>query len=570
MLDQSQRSYEEKANELRADIKRVAHERGAHLGSPLGAVEIILALHRVFDSLTDRFIYDTGHQAYAHKLLTDRKSVFHRMRDRGGPSGFPSVHESRHDAFGVGHASTSIAAALGYGLAASDLQLDSWSLAIIGDSAFAGGESLEALNLIEDHGGLVGIVVNDNQHAISPAVGALSRDVQRYRHIADAFGLSYVGPLDGHDTACLVDELSKLKQNRSPFLLHARTVKGKGDDRAEANPVKGHAVSPSASPPGISPNSALREHLIQRLRCGDLLRVITPGMGHASGLVASGSELLPVVDTGITEPSAVTVGAAMAIGGLESWVHIYSTFLPRAADQILHDVGLQRAPVRFVVDRVGLCGADGVTHHGLLDLAILRAVPNIEVFSVGSCQVMNFALERMREDRPGPSAIRFSKGTLSDRQMRHNGEWGQARGGSDVTMISHGRQVELCIAAAELLAGSGISCRVIDAFKLSPFPETLAQEVAGTENPVLVVEEHAESGSLGLTLSTRIHETTTQPQHLRRLYVSSLTLEHGSVSEQLEDAGLSATALEAFVLNWLSEVSMSTEWSEQKIAASID
>ncbi|MFK3672021.1 1-deoxy-D-xylulose-5-phosphate synthase N-terminal domain-containing protein [Leifsonia aquatica] len=553
MLDLAHRSYEEQAFELRKEIKRVAYERGTHLGSPLGAVEIIVALHQVFDSLTDRLIYDTGHQAYAHKLLTDRRTSFDRVRGRGGPSGFPSIHESDHDAFGVGHASTSIAAALGFSLASTDHRTERWSVAVIGDSAFAGGESLEALNLIEDHGGLVGIVVNDNRHAISPAVGALARGVQRYRHIADAFGLAYVGPLDGHDTAQLVRDLTELKRNRLPFLLHARTVKGKGDDQAASDPIGGHAVSPSAIGDGITPNSALRSHLSERLAAGESVRVVTPGMGHASGLLTAGRESLPVIDTGITEPSAVTVGAAMALGGLETWVHIYSTFLPRAADQIIHDVGLQGAPVRFAVDRVGLCGPDGITHHGLVDLAILRSVPDIEVFSVSSLQILNFALQRMSTELSSPSAVRFSKGILSDRQIQHNGEWGQARPGSDITLISHGRQIEQCVAAAETLARKGISCRVIDAFRVVPFPETLAEEIAKTQQPVLVLEEHVESGSLGLALSARIHEGTDLPQRFRRLCVQSLTVEHGLVAEQLEDTGLSATAVERLVLEWLAD-----------------
>lgn len=541
---------ERQAARLRSDIKNAANTLGAHYGSPLGAVELVLAVHQVFDSARDRIVFDTGHQAYAHKLLTSRS--LERLRLKGGVSGFPDPKESEHDAFAVGHASTSIAACLGIerGLRGTG----HWAIAVIGDAAFAGGLALEALNLINDEVELLGVILNDNSHSISPAVGSLERGAPTsYEKIASAMGIKYVGPVNGHDVDSLVGHLADLKLRGEPFLLHVLTLKGKGDPEAVERPVKFHALAPNRKP--VSParqqpqrtSAAAVSAWAQRSRA----RVISPGMFHAAGMgdLRDGPSHA-TWDFGIAEGAALTAAVALSsVSDSSVLYHIYSTFLQRAADQVMHDLSLNPTNLIMIVDRVGLSGPDGPTHHGVADLAILGTALGLTIYSVADEVTLFNALDAARES-PGPTAIRMSKGPFA-LTPHPTGELSARtlRKGFDGVIFTHGRQAVEVLRAAEFLAIEGRSLEVVEVPRLCPLeiPEHMANRAAVSS--CFIVEEHLYAGSLASTLIPKLLRAGCSHVHTR--VVPNKLIDHGTVEDQLIAAELDATSIAEWIENEL-------------------
>src|SRR5512147_1118778 len=450
--------------EIRDEIIETCARTGGHLGSSLGAVELNVALHYVFDSPNDRIVWDVGHQAYAHKLLTGRRDRFRTIRTEGGLAGFPERDESEHDAFGVGHASTAISAALGM-IEAMRMRGDAGRVvAVVGDGALTGGVAFEGLNQVGYLGRQLLVVLNDNEMSISPNVGALSewfskkfasRTYNRWRHSVKEFlanvpkgpqaieiirhginatkalvtpgilfeglGFHYVGPVDGHDVVELVETFQKLTAFDAPVLLHAITTKGKGYQPAESDKAtRGHSLAffdvDTGKPVKKAGPKSYTDHFAQAL-CDEMERdphvvAITAAMLEGTGLIQA-KQRFPdrTYDVGIAEAHAVTFAAGLACQGVRPVVAVYSTFLQRAYDQIIHDVALQNLPVTFALDRGGLVGADGKTHQGAFDLAYLRCIPNLTILAPADENELRHQLHTALQ-LPGPTAIRFPRGPV--------------------------------------------------------------------------------------------------------------------------------------------------------------
>ena len=550
----------EVAHSLRAEIRHVVSNRGGHLAAPLGVVELAVALHHVFRSPHDRLVWDTGHQAYAHKLLSGRRDGFQLIRSRDGLSGFPDRAESEHDAFGTGHASTSIAAALG--IATAMMSRDAWTIAVIGDAALAGGPGLEALNMVTTLPSRLMIVLNDNGYSISPNVGALHANRPlSYEQLAQSMGLAYTGPLDGHDVEELVAAFTKAKDGGARF-IHVVTQKGHGDRRAEENPVAFHATAgpqaargrsgtESPASPTRTLQAALLDWLVETATRDDRLVLVTPGMCDAAGLGSFRAEFPHrTYDMGIGEATAMTFAAGLAVGGARPIMHIYSTFLQRAVDQLLHDVGVQNLPLVLIIDRCGLCGADGPTHQGIFDLGFLSAAPNLTVHSVASEEAMMRILRSAHAKSKGPVAIRISKGPgveyPRDAEDAHGRE---SRGiatilrrGADLTIVCHGRILGLVLKVADSMAENGIDAQVVDFVQLRPLDDDDLRSILPPSTPLLVVEEHVHSGSLGCLLGNWRSRERCSGGFMHRC-IPTQVISHGTVDEQREVVGLTHRAL---------------------------
>jgi 1-deoxy-D-xylulose-5-phosphate synthase len=543
--------------EIREEIIETCARNGGHLGSSLGAVELNVALHYVFETPRDRIVWDVGHQAYAHKLLTGRRDRFRTIRLPGGLAGFPERHESPHDAFGVGHASTAISAALGM-LEAKRLHAEAGKVvAVVGDGAMTGGVAFEGLNQAGYLGRDLLVVLNDNDMSISPNVGALSewfskkfasRTYNRWRHAVKDFlrqvprgsqaieiirhginatkalvtpgilfeglGFHYVGPVDGHDVAELVETFRKLATFDAPVLLHAITTKGRGYEPAETDKAtRGHGLSffdvatgkpvKKAGPKGYTDHfsDALCEEME---RSGDIV-AITAAMLEGTGLIQAKRRFPDrTYDVGIAEQHAVTFAAGLACDGMRPVVAIYSTFLQRAYDQIIHDVALQRLPVAFAIDRGGIVGADGKTHQGAFDLAYLRCVPNLVVMAPSDENELRHVLHTALA-LDGASAFRFPRGVGEGVPLDPEpevlevgkGRLARAVGAPLVCVIAVGSAVRPAVAAAELLAAEGIAVSVVDARFVKPLDEELVVAEATRARRVVTVEEGCLPGGFG-------------------------------------------------------------------------
>jgi 1-deoxy-D-xylulose-5-phosphate synthase len=543
----------ELARVVRHHIIRTVKARGGHYSSPLGVVELAVALHYVFESPTDRLIWDTGHQAYAHKLLTGRWSAFARLRGPNGASGFPRIGESIHDTFGTGHTSTAIAAALGLSLSVG---VQGWVVPIIGDGALAGGPALEALTMLAGHVSKVCVVLNDNGFAISKAVGALvDRPGDSYRHLAAAMGLPYIGPIGGHCLPELISCFQDVKLSGDLAFVHVRTTKGSGDAEAESDPITFYSITTpgprSASnerstEPGEqrSMQAVFADEVSRLARLHPDLKVITPAMSIGAGLQQFGATHPDrLLDVGIAEATAVTAGSALAAAGDRAIVHVYSTFLQRAVDQLIHDVGLQALPLIVAVDRVGLSGEDGPTHHGVFDLSFLGAVPNLTVFSVSCADLLRSALSWAMGHDGGPVAIRFSKGK--------GVEWGRdgapgmdvtakcilRQEGADATVLVHGRISGPTRNAVLALEATGISCRLVEVVRLRPLQPGELGEFVLSGRPIVVVEESISTGSLGATVLAMRNEVPSWGT-VKHVCINLPCCTQGPWSYQLRENGL--------------------------------
>ena len=586
------------AEELRDFLVESVSHTGGHLSSNLGTVELTIALHYLFDTPEDRLVWDVGHQCYAHKVLTGRRAGMARLRMQGGVSGFPKRCESPYDTFGVGHSSTSISAALGMALAAKQKGEKRKVVAIIGDGAMSAGMAFEALNNAGVADADMLVILNDNEMSISPPVGALNRILTRLmsgktynaareagRHMLgfappllelarraeehvkgmispgtlfEEFGFHYYGPIDGHDLDALLPTLENIKKLKGPQFLHVITKKGQGYKLAEANPILYHGVGKFDASQGIQAGKGggkltytqvFGDWLCDMAAADPRLVAITPAMGEGSGLVRF-AERFPerYYDVGIAEQHAVTFAAGLACEGLKPVVAIYSTFLQRAYDQLIHDVALQNLPVLFAIDRGGLVGADGATHHGHFDLSYLSCIPNLVIMTPADeaeCRRMlstAYALDV-------PTAVRYPRGggngSLPDTGLDTLpvGRGELLRQGRDVALLAFGSMVAPALAAGETLDASIANMRFV-----KPMDEALIVELAGNHSLLVSIEENALIGGAGSEVA-RILAQRGLDTPLLRLGLPDHFIDHGEQGQLLADLGLDAAGIVKSVRN---------------------
>lgn len=586
--------------ELAAEIRKflletVAHT-GGHLASNLGVVELTLALHAVFDSPADQIIWDVGHQSYIHKMITGRFSRFDTLRQYDGLSGFPKPEESEHDAFATGHSSTSISAAIGLAKARDLMGENNKVIAVIGDGSLTGGMSFEALNHLGHLQTDLIIVLNDNEMSISKNVGALSRYLTRLRinprlrrlkadvqdmlqripglgqatvrtlekledsirslvipgMIFEELGINYFGPVDGHNITDLKLYLKQVAVHKGPVLIHVLTTKGKGYELAEKNPQKFHGTGPFELANGkkiggsvsTSYTEVFSNIIVQMARQDSRILAITAAMTDGTGLVNFAKEFPDrFFDVGIAEEHAVTLAAGLAKKGLRPVVAVYSTFLQRAYDQIIHDVCLQKLPVIFMLDRAGLVGPDGPTHHGIFDLSFLRHIPNLTIMAPkdgNEFQDMFFSALHIN----GPVAIRYPKRDglkLITDDLPKEIPLGQGeiiRQGQTVALIGVGSMVETAIFAGERLKKYGINCTVVNARFIKPLDEELLLDLANNHQNILTIEENVAAGGYGSSVLEFLTGKGVRGINFKILGLPDQFITHGATDVLLGKCGL--------------------------------
>jgi len=607
-------------NVLAAEIRELlitsVSRCGGHLAPNLGVVELSIALHYVFNTAQDRVIWDVGHQSYVHKILTGRKDLMSTLRQYGGLSGFPKSEESIHDAFNTGHSSTSISAALGMAVA-RDLQEEDYSVvAVIGDGALTGGMAFEALN----HAGIEGrdliVVLNDNEMSISKNVGAMSGYLNRLRtdpsysrtkeeiehhlmripgigpNIARAagkfkdlikylmvpgiwfeeLGFTYIGPVNGHDLDELLPVLKNARRMKGPIFIHVITEKGRGYEPARQDPGTFHGVGPFDISTGKTFKKAIKtyteifgEYMVERARTDSKLVTITAAMANGTGL----SEFAccypeRFFDTGICEQHAVTLAAGMAKAGLRPVVAIYSTFLQRAYDQIIHDVALQRLPVIFAIDRAGLVGEDGPTHHGVFDLAYLRSIPELTLMAPSN---ENELLDMLHTAFTinGPVAIRYPRGAgegveiSRTRQLLPVGEAHLMKKGQDLAIMAIGRGVSIACQVARLLEQKGISTLLVDARFVKPLDISMITDIGAKYQRLVTIEDNCIKGGFGSAVLEALAETKQQLDVLR-IGIPDEFIEHGKVELLFNYLDMDEVSIVESIINkWPELLSYSRE-----------
>ncbi|MCE6961122.1 1-deoxy-D-xylulose-5-phosphate synthase [Cereibacter sphaeroides] len=604
------RELHDLADELRAETISAVSVTGGHLGAGLGVVELTVALHAVFDAPRDKIIWDVGHQCYPHKILTGRRDRIRTLRQGGGLSGFTKRSESPYDCFGAGHSSTSISAAVGFA-AARELGGDTGdAIAIIGDGSMSAGMAFEALN----HGGhlkkRVIVILNDNEMSIAPPVGALSSYLSRlyagapfqdFKAAAkgalgllpepfqegarrakemlksvtvggtlfEELGFSYVGPIDGHDLDQLLPVLRTVKSRASgPVLIHVITKKGKGYAPAEAARDRGHATNKfdvltgaqvKAVSNAPSYTKVFAQSLIKEAETDERICAVTAAMPDGTGLNLFGDRFPKrCFDVGIAEQHAVTFSAGLAAGGLRPFCAIYSTFLQRGYDQIVHDVAIQRLPVRFAIDRAGLVGADGATHAGAFDVAFLANLPGMVVMAAADeAELVHMVATAVKHDE-GPIAFRFPRGDGVGVEMPAKGvplEIGKGRvvrEGSRVALLSFGTRLSEVQAAAEALAQRGISPTVADARFAKPLDRDLILQLAAHHEALITIEEGA-IGGFGSHVAQLLAEEGVFDRGLRyrSMVLPDIFIDQNSAEAMYAVAGLNAADIERKVLETL-------------------
>ena len=553
------------ADELRAELIRVGSEVGGHFAGSLGTVELTVALHYLLDTPRDRLVWDVGHQAYGHKALTGRLSGLMKVKKADGPSGFLRREESPYDAFGAGHAGTSVSAALGMVEAARRSASGARVVAIIGDGAATSGMSFEALNHAGHLGSDLRVVFNDNGMSIAPNVGGLSR-TGRARGYFESLGLAYLGPVDGHDLDALLPAVAAMLASAGPTVLHVRTQKGHGFAPAEADPYKWHATQPfervtgaaKSSGNGAAPSwtAAFADALIRVAERDPRVVAITAAMPDGTGLDKFARRFPDrTYDVGIAEQHAVTFAAGLAAEGFRPVCAIYSTFLQRAFDQVVHDVALQKLPVTFALDRGGLVGADGPTHHGVLDFAYLRIVPNLIVSAPRDENDLEGLLAAaVASGRP--FALRFPRGAapgvslLAEPKALAIGRGELLRRGGDVALFGIGRTVGVAQKTAELLAARGVRASVVDARYVKPLDAELICAIARGTGHVVTIEDHAGYGGFGSAvlelLARELPHTAVRIHALPDRFT-----DHGDVNAQYRAAAIDPESVATETFAWL-------------------
>ena len=554
------------SDELRQELIELGAGIGGHFAGSLGTVELTVGLHWVFDTPRDRLIWDVGHQAYGHKALTGRREALARIKKADGPSGFLRRCESPFDAFGAGHAGTSVSAGLGVVEGLRRQGRAGCSVAILGDGAATSGMSFEALNHAGHLGADMRVVFNDNGMSIAPSIGGLKKTGDA-RNYFESLGFRYIGPVDGHDLGELLPALEELRDSSGPTVLHARTQKGRGYAPAEADPYKWHATKPfdvatgayQSSANKVGPPSWTQVFADALARIADRdprVVAITAAMPDGTG-IQSFERVHPdrVYDAGIAEQHAVTFAAGMATEGMRPVCAIYSTFLQRAFDQIVHDVALQNLPVTFAIDRAGLVGADGPTHHGVLDLGYLRMIPNLVVAAPrDENQLQHLLATAVGSGRP--FAVRFPRGAATGVGLESEpkavpiGTAELLRDGSDVAIFAIGKAVGAAEQAADLLEESGLSVRVVDARFIKPLDEKALVEAAEHCTRIVTVEDHMAIGGFGSAVLERLAMRAPQA----RILVCGLAdhfVDHGDTDDQWVEGGIDAESIAARTVAWL-------------------
>jgi 1-deoxy-D-xylulose-5-phosphate synthase len=584
------------ASEVREFLLDSISQVGGHFASGLGTVELTIALHYLFNTPEDRIVWDVGHQAYPHKILTGRKDRLHTIRQHEGLAPFPKRDESPYDTFGVGHSSTSISAALGMAIAAEHDGSGRRAVAVIGDGAMTAGVAFEAMNHAGDLGTDLLVILNDNNMSISPNVGALSNRFAQIlsgklytsvregskkmlsqmpsvwelarraeEHVKglivpgtlfEEFGFNYIGPIDGHDLPTLLSTLKNIKKLSGPQLLHVITKKGKGYAPAESDPIKYHGVSPFDPEVGIkkstvkkSPNysDVFGDWICDMADQDRRLVAITPAMREGSGLVRFEKEFPKrYFDVAIAEQHSINVAAGMACDGVKPVVAIYSTFLQRGYDQVVHDVCNQNLPVLFALDRAGLVGADGPTHNGCYDLSILRCLPNMTIMAPSDeneCRQMLYTGFMM----DSPVAVRYPRGTGPGAEVEQQmtaiplGKASLKRKGAKVALLSFGTTLQIALNVGERLDATVVNMRYV-----KPLDTDMILEMAGSHDILVTIEENMVAGGAGSAVNEvlALHD-----RHLKILNygLPDRLIQHGSRDDMLLDAGLTEEGFEAFV-----------------------
>ena len=578
------------ATEIRRVIVSTVNRNGGHLGSNLGIVELTISLHRVFESPHDVILFDTGHQTYPHKLLTGRHQVFDSLRRPGGMSGYPSRVESAHDWIENSHASTALAYAHGLATAFKNRREDRRVVAVVGDGSLTGGMAMEGLNNLGHSQSNVTIVLNDNGRSYAPTVSRLSESLikirsnpvymrrqERIEQIAESipwvgdmlrrgidatkmairqmwdppaifeqFGIHYVGPYNGHEILELEKVLEKVKLFEGPTVVHVITQKGRGYRPAERDSIKNlHDLS---SIKQGSYTAAFAEHLVRLGEDHPELVTITAAMPDSTGMLPFKSRFPErAFDVGIAEQHAVTMATGMAMGGMRPVVAIYSTFLTRALDQINLDAALHRCPVVFCVDRAGITGDDGASHHGTLDMVLLSKIPGMTIFAPSSYEELPVMLDTALGISDGPAAIRWPKTTaprVGPDEIGSGLAARRAREGDDICLIGIGKMFATAIEAADLLTSEGVTCTVWDPRVVKPLDPVMISDAA-RHGLVVTVEDGLREGGIGQSIRDRIAESTTTPVVV--LGIPTVHIAHGRVGQILSDHGLDVTGIASMV-----------------------
>ncbi|WP_371369434.1 1-deoxy-D-xylulose-5-phosphate synthase [Sporomusa rhizae] len=600
------------AGEIRQLLLNTVAANGGHLAPNLGVVELTLALHKMFESPKDKFIWDVGHQAYVHKILTGRREDFSTLRTAGGISGFPKRCESQHDAFGAGHSSTSISSALGIALA-RDLSGEKHNvIAIIGDGSMTGGQAFEALN----HAGHLGInltvILNDNEMSIAKNVGALSEYLAKMRTaptyskvkhdieyllrripaigdsvantaervkdslkyllvpgvLFEELGFTYFGPIDGHNIPSIMDVLNKTKSVKGPVLIHLLTQKGRGYAPAERNPDKFHGVGTFCIETGEVKKKAgaapaytqvFGDALVKLADQNNNIVAITAAMPDGTGLKKFAAKFPKrFFDVGIAEQHAITLAAGMSTQGKRPVVAIYSTFMQRAYDQILHDVCLQNLPVTFMLDRAGIVGEDGATHHGVFDYSFLRHIPNIVIMAPKDEDELQHMLYTATEIN-APVAIRYPRGSGLGVNLKPEftkleiGKAEELKTGNDVVFLAVGAMVEPCYRAAAILAEKGISAGIVNARFIKPLDGQLIRHLARDTGLIVTVEDNVLAGGFGSAVLEYINSQNLNWVKLLRLGLPDKFIEHGTRNYLLNKYGLDEQGIVASVETFIRQ-----------------
>ncbi|WP_281975666.1 1-deoxy-D-xylulose-5-phosphate synthase [Halobacillus litoralis] len=601
LKDMNMNQLEDFAEETRQFLIENLATTGGHLGANLGVVELTLALHKVYKSPEDRFLWDVGHQSYIHKILTGRGGKFDTLRQYQGLCGFPKRDESEHDIWETGHSSTSLSAAMGMAIARDLKKEDHSILPIIGDGALTGGMALEALNHIGHEKKNVTVILNDNEMSIAKNVGALHgalgrmrsagkynrakddlewllkkipavggkiaqaaerlKDSMKYFVVPGMFfeelGFTYYGPVDGHDFNDLIENLNYAKKTDGPVIVHVMTKKGKGYHPAETDvkdkwhgvgPYKiesGEKIKPADAPPAWS--SVISDALRVEARQDDRIVAVTPAMILGSKLEKFGEEFPDrLYDVGIAEQHATTLSAGLATQGMKPFLAIYSTFLQRGYDQVIHDVARQKLNVTFGIDRAGLVGADGETHQGVFDVAFLRSVPNMIISMPKDENEAQHLVHTATQYDDGPFAIRYprgnAKGVETDQKLQTIpiGSWDVLKEGSDAVVLTFGTTIDMALEASERMEKEGRSVRVVNARFIKPLDDSMLHDIMKEGLPILTVEEAVLQGGFGSSVLEFAEENSYTSQWVKRMGIPDRFIEHGSVPKLWEEIGLTA------------------------------
>lgn len=606
----------EQLTPLAAEIRQFLIEKlsvtGGHLASNLGVVELTIALHYCYNSPKDKFIFDVGHQAYVHKILTGRMDRFDTLRKHNGLCGFVKRCESEHDVWEAGHSSTSLSAAMGMALARDLKGEDNKVVAIIGDGALTGGMAFEALNHIGHEQKDLMVILNDNEMSIAPNVGAMHnyltkirsdknylrakdeveqllkkipaiggklaktaerlKDSLKYMMVSgvlfEELGFTYLGPVDGHDLAGLIEAFTQANNVSGPVLVHVLTTKGKGYTPAEEDSHKWHGITPYKIESGQvlkavgNPmyTEVFGQTLIELAEKDPRIVAVTPAMPGGSGLVKF-AERFPdrMIDVGIAEQHAATMCAALAMEGMKPVFAVYSTFMQRAYDQIVHDICRHNANVMFAVDRAGFVGADGETHQGVYDIAFMRHIPNIVLMMPKDENELRHMMKTALEYNDGPIAYRYPRvnvpGVTMDEELVPIpiGTWEKIREGEQVAILAVGPMVQVAEEAADALKREGVNVAVVNARFLKPLDNSMLLNLASSGTKLIVLEEASQAGSLGSAVLEFYAEQGLSEVDVSLMGIPDRFIEHGSIKEQLEEVGLTAEAVVKQIQHYRAE-----------------